>query len=54
MKIDLDYFDSKGRYWVFYLSIGWTHFMIAICIADYELELSTMHYTPLEKYQRGS
>lgn len=49
MKIDLDYLDSKGRYWVFYISIGWDHFMLAISIAGHEIGCQYMHYTPINK-----
>jgi len=44
MKIDIDYFDNKKRFYCFYISIGWDHFLFALCIADYEIQLGTMKY----------
>ena len=50
MKIDIDKFDKKGRYYQFYFSVGWSGFYFGVTIADYgvTLALNFDHFhTPL-------
>ena len=38
MILDLIHFDSKKRFYQFYISINLRSFTFAVCIADYDFE----------------
>lgn len=44
MKIDLFYFDKKGRYYQFYLGITFWGFLIGISIDKFDTEFSIGYY----------
>ncbi|MBA7493364.1 hypothetical protein ES702_03922 [subsurface metagenome] len=49
MKIDKEYWDSKKRYYQFYISINKWSFMFAICIRnwDFESHIGLMHHNKI-------